>query len=461
MNRKMSKTIETAATFLVLIFVAVTVWAQYPKDETIDPYGMPVKDRILVQEFDCRGAAASQWKALHESRMIATESRVVVLSSGQDPYILMPGIAWPEGAPRTGTFELEIWMTNTMNPKGEIFWATETKPDFNADAATRFSYSKEDDTFVCVRFETDAPLTRLRFDPGMSEGVCELKRVRLKHVTFSDEKVNHTPEYDPNWADAVERWITISDGELSVQFDAEARGARIFRGKTHVGDVYPFAQLLESLPRADKPPQSAEGMHGWNQTIVPLERGWTPEEIAAVPENEKKEWEDNSFAGPPPFAQSERKNSIEYFRSGFLSYKPLESIEFWLENEELHFEIVGGFDTIYGPVFRPRGEMQQAVLCGVEYLEKGEHSSSTADIETEEHLRHAPKKLDVTWPFMAVVTDQIGFGLYWKDLDTSQPVFATPDFICGDPKSHYMGLHSEGDMAGTLKINPNMLRKTN
>ena len=124
------------------------------------------------------------------------------------------------------------------------------------------------------------------------------------------------------------------------------------------------------------------------------------------------------------------------------------TLRFDLKDDELRFDLQSDI-PVFGPVFRPHLKMQQAVLNGVEYLEKEEHSSSTADIETKEHLRFAPNPLDVTWPFMSIVTDQVGFGLLWDDPNT-QAIFATPDFILGDETKHHLGLHGK-KLSGTLK----------
>ena len=51
-----------------------------------------------------------------------------------------------------------------------------------------------------------------------------------------------------------------------------------------------------------------------------------------------------------------------------------------------------------GPVLRVLGELQQGLLPGVEYLGRGERSSSTLDIRTPEHIRFAPDPMDVTMP---------------------------------------------------------------
>ena len=83
-----------------------------------------------------------------------------------------------------------------------------------------------------------------------------------------------------------------------------------------------------------------------------------------------------------------------------------------------------------GPVLRAAGALQQGVFAGLEYLGKGECSSSKLDIETDEHLRFAPDPLKVTMPLMAFVTDRAMTALTWRDM-ALQPVFATPDFLDG------------------------------
>jgi hypothetical protein len=85
---------------------------------------------------------------------------------------------------------------------------------------------------------------------------------------------------------------------------------------------------------------------------------------------------------------------------------------------------------VEGPVVRVFGSLEQGLLAGVEYLGRGEHSSSKLDIETAEHLRVEPDPMKLTMPLMAAVTDRISVAVAWDDM-TLQPVFAMPDFLDG------------------------------
>ena len=59
---------------------------------------------------------------------------------------------------------------------------------------------------------------------------------------------------------------------------------------------------------------------------------------------------------------------------------------------------IRGEQDCEGPVVRAQGALQQGLFAGLEYLGKGEPSSSNLDIETDEHIRFAPDPLKVTLP---------------------------------------------------------------
>jgi len=85
---------------------------------------------------------------------------------------------------------------------------------------------------------------------------------------------------------------------------------------------------------------------------------------------------------------------------------------------------------VEGPVVRVFGRLEQGLLAGLEYLGKGERSSSKLDIETADHLRFAPDPMKVTMPLTAFATDRATVAMTWKDM-TLRPTYATPNFIDG------------------------------
>jgi hypothetical protein len=110
-----------------------------------------------------------------------------------------------------------------------------------------------------------------------------------------------------------------------------------------------------------------------------------------------------------------------------------------------------------GPVVRALGALQQGLFAGLEYLDKGETSSSKLDVETDEHLRFAPDPLKVTMPLMSLITDRASLAMTWDDMGL-HPVFATPNFFDATP-DHRMALRGRSIRA-TIQVGRLSLEET-
>jgi len=82
---------------------------------------------------------------------------------------------------------------------------------------------------------------------------------------------------------------------------------------------------------------------------------------------------------------------------------------------------------------------QQAVFCGLEYLDRDEPSSSEADIIGPGSRRQMPDTLKITFPLMAVCADGRYAGLIWEMHRDVAAVFDSPDRLFGS-SAHVMGL---------------------
>jgi hypothetical protein len=102
-----------------------------------------------------------------------------------------------------------------------------------------------------------------------------------------------------------------------------------------------------------------------------------------------------------------------------------------------------------GPVVRAFGGLEQGLFSGIEYLGRGESSSSKLDVETEEHLRFAPDPIKVTMPLMAMVTDKASLAMLWQDTQL-QPLYATPNFFDAT-NDHRMALRGKR-IAATIRV---------
>jgi len=70
----------------------------------------------------------------------------------------------------------------------------------------------------------------------------------------------------------------------------------------------------------------------------------------------------------------------------------------------------------------------QGLFAGVEYL-CDETSSSTADIETPEHIRRVPEPVKITFPLMALAHNDNYIGVIWEPSDMVAATFDSPDRI--------------------------------
>jgi len=91
-------------------------------------------------------------------------------------------------------------------------------------------------------------------------------------------------------------------------------------------------------------------------------------------------------------------------------------------------------------------ERDEGLLPGVEYLEKGEQSSSKADYHTEEYLRTVPHPKKITASLLAITHGDLLLALMWPrpqasaaGLSTPAAGFASPNFV-DSQKNHLMTL---------------------
>ncbi|NIA30416.1 MAG: T9SS type A sorting domain-containing protein [Actinobacteria bacterium] len=91
-------------------------------------------------------------------------------------------------------------------------------------------------------------------------------------------------------------------------------------------------------------------------------------------------------------------------------------------------------------------QFDEAILPGLEWLVKGEHSSSTLDAHPPINLRFAPNPLKISAPIMAVNSDSITAGIIWNPQQKWDGVhthpaieFSVPNWLEGQ-KNHKLGM---------------------
>ncbi|MGL6195196.1 MAG: hypothetical protein ACRC2T_10290 [Thermoguttaceae bacterium] len=298
------------------------------------------------------------------------------------------------------------------------------------------------------------------------------------------------PEVDAEWVTISDK-ATYAQTGLSVMFTKGGTGAKIVRLTPYtvkhgevfetryrseiLGVIHSFVHTDETLPL-----KFASG--GASDTHFQRGIHYVFLKISQQSENTITFESDPLYYANSPFGVVPKQ------------YQEVRNLTFTLRGNELYFER-DSIVPMFGPVFCPVGEMQQAVLCGVEYLEKGEYSSSKADLEIPEHIRFAVDPMNITIPLMGIVTDKVSFGLLWDNPGNNMsfepentanaaangknatakkrdgvkpllvPIFAIPDFLegrqFGDLLQNKMSIFGGTEpIRGILRIEPATEKET-
>lgn len=220
----------------------------------------------------------------------------------------------------------------------------------------------------------------------------------------------------------------LRSGPLAVRFSPALDGAEIFRNGRLVAVVAPL--FCEEGDGSDVVNWKKTAEQALDELNAPNSGDDAPARRLAPAlrsvSNDGKELE--LSVCEIPLAEARRSAGKNIDRAEYLGAS-VGFLKFKLDDESLAFEYSAP-RKIHAPVVRVLGAMDQAVLPGSEYLEKGEHSSSSADIETIERIRVAPPISWVAQPYASIVTDRVSATLLYDDPKT-QPIFAVPDFLDG------------------------------
>ena len=438
---------STARTFCVAVLVSIILAGAAPglaaEPIKLQPRVLLAETPIAEWEF---GGGVPGWRAEHDCRLAGQDGMMVVESTGNDPYLYFP----PLGFKAEGPMLLKLSMRSDLQKHGEVFWITEKSPDWSGDISQAFKMNADGEWHeYTVMIEADSVLRHLRLDPGTKPGRIEVRSVKLYYrvmhpLEIEEVKVvpgsievfvrNHSREAlefsvgsgsftaQPEQVsratlpdigkkpfenvtvsvqseglpplthtvfvfrpDVPVDWLVLYDQDLSFQMAPDGSGARIYRGGGLVGVMAPLVSIAGKIP--------------------PMR-----------------------FVGADQTTASFTSDAFE-------------ALDIAIKSGEISYSLKSSA-AAEGPVFRVVGRLEQGLLAGVEYLGRDEPSSSTADIETEEHIRFEPNPMWVTMPLMAVITEEHSVAVGWEDM-RHQPVFATPNFLDG-AADHRMGLKGTG-----------------
>ena len=435
---------------LALWTVAGPALAQYPTYQWINPYQREEIGRTVVysQPFDQSRSFSIEGR--NQAEITPTAEGLKIVSQGGDPYFWTPPLPSIDGGPMTEMLEFSLTMKSDCGPTGQIFWSEDIRDGFDENRSVRFDVTNDGEFHAyTAKAILAGQLRKVRIDPGMDKGTALITKFEIAHIERSPIEITNMVSDQEKFTIEI---TNHSAEEIRVSETGTKTNNQPIAGKSSI-------TLEQKFPRKG-PFESLEFTVYPQGTTIPARRT-----AYAFHADLETEWFEEMSGEDFTVFLAKNMSGAKILRDGKpigivtpLSSDPIQSITIKNEGREILFEFTSSEGG--GLVFRPLGTMEQAVLSGVEYLEKGEHSSSMADHETPEHLRVSPDPLKMTMPFMGIITDQCSFGLLWDDPLNTQVQFATPDFLegkqPGDQLQNRMGLFGAktGATKGVLRVGP-------
>lgn len=409
------------------------------------------------------------WQAEHNCRLALAPGRLEVLCTGEDPYFVCP-LELPGGQM---VLRIRAAGRGLVGP-GSIYWRTSTSPQMGEDKVAPLRIEPDGQwREVEVRFRAGGTLQALRIDAGADiagqqgellvewielerEVACPLRVEYVETVRMADSE-------GANGGKAAGRFhlrnigpqplrFHVADGPITLApdeqraVDVPVAGRRALEAARLELSVPGYGPLQQTVfvfhPEAEETwiERPGQGFHlcaAADGSLLRIERGGQLLAILGplvlVDQQApplRLDTDAEAPAGEPARLVFRRADGQAGGR-----------VELRIAGPTLEVAIDWA-GPCEGPVVRVFGPLEQGLLAGVEYLGRGERSSSTIDIETPEHLRFAPDPMHLTLPLMAFATPQGMVAMSWDDRDL-QPTFATPNFFDG-AADHRLSLRCEG-----------------
>jgi hypothetical protein len=188
------------------------------------------------------------------------------------------------------------------------------------------------------------------------------------------------------------KWLTLSDGAVSLDVANDGSGARIRRQGKIVGNISPLV--------------------------------WRPPNLIQLKATRKGD-------------------AITCTGNGI-------SVELAIKDGTIAVEVQAK-KHIEGPVVRAVGYLEQGLVAGVEHLGRGERSSSELDLRGPRSNRFAAPPRHLTMPLMSAVTNLGSLTILWENTKL-QPTYASPNFYDGI-NDHRMSLRGTS-ITAHIRVGP-------
>jgi hypothetical protein len=418
--------------------------------QDINPYPRALIKTEKVLEWTFQTDAAG-WAPAHDCALTVAGGVLRIQSSGDDPFLFGPPIQVD------GPVLARLRLKCAAGGNGQIFWTTAAAPDFNEAHSEHFHLIHDNQWHdYTVTLAAEGTMERLRLDPAEAPGVIEVESFQLLRETLHPLEIQSVHTEGANVSARLKNYaaepmaFTMNGRPFTLGAGADGEFSQIAPGRapfrTH--DIAIQSAGLPPLHRVVSIIDSAAAAD-W----ASLQSGDLVVRAARDGSGARLELAGRLVGVLAPLVSRDGvtpKMKLTGEANGLVWRGEGVTLNLSLHGDEITAKLESD-RPCEGPVLRAFGPLEQGLFAGLEYLAKGEHSSSTLDIETEEHIRFAPDPRKVTMPLMAFVTDRALAAMTWREMSL-QPVFATPNFLDG-PEGHRASLRGK-NIACTILVRP-------
>ena len=379
----------TASRFLVPILMLLVLLPTYGAAETVATWDFSESAHGWVGNPSVEGlTVGAQGLTFH--------------STGVDPWIEGPAM----DLPGQGLAKVTVHMKSTADTSGELFYG----PRFEAGHSARFTVRNDGQwhDYTIIVKEPLGRSTRFRLDPAAGEGDITVRSIAVDTMARIETPPLEKPERPNRRAEPA----LMRSGTLSL----EHHGG-------HWGD---FIIKVDGVEMAT----------GYHADQIGLMRAGEPE------------WLRLDEGGSGRSVQVEHEiiayarrivTQVEVTDSGSAKWRLTRRFELGPQEGTIVVEIECVVDqdrelihlpwlTLFAGLETFGTHKTQGLLAGLEYL-SDEPSSSQADLTTPEHVRRVPDPVKITFPLMAVASNDRYVGLIWESSDMTAAVFDSPDTV--------------------------------
>ena len=398
-----------------------------PVGPAVVPTGEPIRWNF--------GNTDHGFQAIADCTLAPSPEGLVVHTRGEDPRFRTPRLS----SPLTGPIRVRLRLRTRTQRHLQLFWASVREPRWRPShaVATRLVTNGEWRTYELM-LDTTERVIALRIDPGTGTGKVAIKWIELQPVAPAPVELvrlrTEPGQISCTIKNVTDKPLAAQVGTTTVRLAAgtaetvtipvsQRRYLTPYRLRVAVrGKTVVERRVFVLNPTADV---------NWQEAT----RGNTSVRFSPAEGVAELRVAQRTVAIIAPLAHRQgRPLSVQAtpVDGGWRLSGDVTGLFRFERPGELSVELRAG-EPFEGPVLRPLGAVEQAVLAGVEYLGRGERSSSKRDIEGPEHLRYRPDVHDVTWPLAAVCTATGQIAVLWDRPRATRPVFAVPNVLDGPP----------------------------